>query len=89
MCMNQLVLTRQAEAGLMEVPHAPMPGAGACWSVKIWRAGVSFSRICHGNNFTCVGFPLHSFHRLALAETYSNKYSLKTILSTNYAAGFL
>lgn len=34
-CMNLLVLTRQAEARLMEVPHAPMPSAGACRSVQI------------------------------------------------------
>lgn len=73
--MNLLILTRQTEAGLVEVPLAPVPGGGARRSVQIWSPKIPLSWVDQRNNFACVGLPFNSFHSLALVGQHVNTYT--------------
>lgn len=73
--MDLLILTRQGKAGLVEVPHAAVPGAGARRSVQIRSPEISLCRVGNSNNFTCVGLPFDSFHSLTLGGRQQHTHS--------------
>lgn len=57
-----LVLTREAEAGLVKVPHAPVSGNRPSRSVCEWRSHLFFPGMHNDSYVPQVGSAVHSFN---------------------------
>lgn len=66
--LDALALTREAEAGFMKVPHAPMSGNRPGRSVCEWRSHLFFPRMHNDSYIPQVGSAVHSLNLQGLVK---------------------